>query len=1421
MSTVKRRATLAVFAGLCGALTLGGASAYASDIDGHWNQAGLQEWIDYGIYKGYDNGSGYGPYNTTTRAELVAFLDRIMEYKLTSDNTYPDVEKDWYTDVLLRGVAAGVICGDDAGTMRPNDPVTRQEAAVVLARVLGLDNVDVPESSFTDRDLVQDWAKPSVDAMKDAGYINGYPDGSFRPNNYIERGELVSMLDNMFSDLYRKAGTYSDKTTASAVITTSNVTLKDEVVQGDLVIAEGVGEGSVTLENVTVRGRLIVRGSGADSIAIKGDSHIDEAIVDRQKDPVLISVDKNAKVDSLSAVDDCASVIVRGDIPLVTIAAKDAKVSLSGSHNDLAITGENASVTLEKGSATKRATVFGKGGTLAGAGKLDKVVVYEEGGLDVKVSGTYVNNNSTGTVTVGTNKLAAGSISTPEAVKMTFENTTQGDDEFDAISLTASRTFEAVAPVGTDSVDELAKKIEAGKVQWSLSRDHGIRDEKDFPNQCLGGALEEWKTVATKAQDTTSFFDNIKTTAVEINGKPALKVQFSNKMLYGIDGIDGRSRGIVRSAMLDYTGSFDLTCTVDGNEVGSTSVDVRPYDTYRTQEEIDAELPKLVDQAKKNGLYAKVEQIGTSAQGRPINALFVAKTAGDLDKYLALAEQMETDPAALQKKVENGSLDYKVPVMYSNIHSDEIVGSDGVMEFARELVKNKPIDYRTVESLTKKGEKTLEKEKNERGVAWSELIKDDVTGVGYIRGEGKGSGDAAADMTEREFKGYYNMDERSLDVNALMDDVFFIMVPTENPDGRFNNLRTGGNGLDLNRDNTYQTQPETQAMTQLIATWNPISLHEIHGYYNQYQVEPCSPMHDPNNEYDLFIDTALEQGEAFAAASISNNESINSAQMPMRDYLKRTDDGSYKWVPFDDMSSSYTPQYAMLHGTNAYTVELPYGTGDAVEAIKYGFVGNAQFVAQNKDRMFLNQLERYERGIKNIDADEIRPYYVNQYDKAGAEADIFRPRYEENNNFFPEYYVIPTGAGIQQDRAAVEEMVEYLLRNDVKVHQLSTDFKLGDKTYAKGDLVVDMHQAKRNMANAALYQNLVLSGWDELYSEPVTNFPDQRGFDMDTIKTPGAFDGAKLEQVTKPIKLKTSVDGQGNAVRIENSGVEAIRAVNKLLASGAHVGMITEGEFTGDYVVSASDFNKVADNYVLDAHKTAEAPVAKLIKNGIKIFVPGAGNGILTDTAGNPIGINGYYNRLNTDYNWDIFALSQQMGFTIVDSPEKADVIVGNQWLSDADIKAIQAGKPYVGCTLGALESVAQMGLGLEYNDESGMMFDALTTVTFDTPSLTTATYAGEGDNLVYGYGGAFITKVPEGAKIIMKTTSDQPIEGFMSESHIAKYKNSIQAFEYNANGYNMTVFANSLTNKAHQQDDYRFLTGALYSKMLGEDFKL
>ena len=994
------------------------------------------------------------------------------------------------------------------------------------------------------------------------------------------------------------------------------------------------------------------------------------------------------------------------------------------------------------------------------------------------------------------------------------------------ISMTSRNAYSLTVPVEGVSYEDLEKAVDGGKVEWTLTREKGIRDPEQRPYQWLGGPLSVWKTFKTKYQDSIPFFTGVRTEATKVDGKPALLVRFSIEEFYGVHGIDGRDRSFLRNSLLDYTGLYDLTAKVNDKAAGSTQLNMRAYESYRTQEEIDAELPRLVEEAKKNGLHAELKTIGKSARGRDIQALFISKTATDLTDYQALAQRAETEPEEVQAEIEAKKLKYKVPIMYSNVHADEIVGSDGVLEFAEALVKNEAIPFDTVESLTDTGKETLKKEMKEDGRVWSELIKDDVTGVGYIQGNGKKNATekkphASVDLTEEEFEKYYNVDSRELDPSKIMDDVFFILVPSENPDGRYDNLRTGGNGLDLNRDNTYQTQPETQAMTHLIATWNPLSFHEIHGYYSQYQVEPCSPTHDPNNEYDLFIDTALRQGEAFQAASISNNETINSSQMPMRDYLTVDENGGLSWEPFDDMSSSYTPQYAMLHGVNAYTVELPYGNEDAVTAIKYGFVGNAEFVANNKDEMFMNQLERYERGINNVDSDDIRPWYVSQSDEIGAEADVFRPRYEENNNFFPEFYAIPTGAGVQQDRAAVNEMVTYLLRNDVKIQRLTEDLTVGDKTFKAGDLIVDMHQAKRNMANAALYKNMVVENWTDMYSEPVTNFPDQRGFDVEIVTTKGALDNAKLEAVTGDLGLKTAVDGEGAYVRIENSGVEAIRAVNALLGADVKVGLITEGEFKGDYLVAEADFGKVSDEFVLDAHKSAEAPKAKSIKNNIKVYVPVDSEAFDTDRNDKPYGLKDYGNRLATAYNWDLFALGKQMDFTLVDNPDEADVIVGNKYLSDHDAELIKAGKPYIGYTYGALDSAKELlGLDIDYVvPDYG--YDALTTVEYvDQDSMTTATYRGEGDNLVYFYDGSYITKLPKGAVELMRITKDDFVEGWMDPAHQAEYKGSTQAFDYAQDGMDMTIFANTLTNKTHQQDDYRFLTGALYSKLLGDDFK-
>lgn len=1001
------------------------------------------------------------------------------------------------------------------------------------------------------------------------------------------------------------------------------------------------------------------------------------------------------------------------------------------------------------------------------------------------------------------------------------------------LSMTEERSYRVVVSFE----DKTTKQLKASKYQWTLARGRNEvpNDWAKFPSQYLGGELSEWKTVHTTHNKSNEdfpsvpFFKNIKTRIEVVDGKPSVVLTFDNAKLFGFDGLDIRDRAVVRSGMMDYVGTYRLSLIMDGTAVASEKLELRPYDDFRTQEEIDKELPVAVKEAKVNGIYAKVQKIGKSAQNRPINAVFVAESEKDLKDYQALKARIAKDPEGVLKELRAGTLKYKVPVMYSNIHADEIVGVDAVMEFLRDLTMNKPFEYRTIKGLTEEGKKELKIEMDKDRAVWSELIKDKVTGVGYLRGNGgisnghnyDGGFDASADLSEEDFKKYYDTQMKIFDPREILSKMFFILVPSENVDARVVNSRTNGNGFDLNRDNTYQTQPETQAMTKLISDWSPLSLHEFHGYYQYYQVEPCSPTHDPNNEYDLFIETAMAQGEAFAGASIANNRTMNSAKIPMRDYLLRQEDGSRFWeVPFDDMSTSYTPQYAMMHGTNAFTVESAYATADAVKALEYGQIGNADFIFANREKMFENQLLRFVRGIKNIDAMETRPFYVDQADRMGAEASVFRPNNNENQNFFPEYYVIPMDAMNQEDRPAAQETIALLLRNDVKLDQLTKDVKIGGKLYKKGTIIVNMHQAKRNMANAVLYPNLVIDDWSQysLYSEPVTNFSQLRGFDMDTIRKVGVFDGL-LQPIAAAPAVKTVIKGHGIVSIVKNNSIEAIRAINAMLGAKEKVGFVVEGQNKGDFVMATSVLNRLKDRFALDVIQSNKAPKAKLINPAIKLFVPTASNAVqIKDRDGNLIGMIGYDNRLNTNGNWDFFALREQMGFNLTDNLGLASVVVGSQYPSNADAVAakIAAGTPYVGYTTDALQFVKDLKLAdLKFKLEGDWAgFDALSMVHYPTDDLATATYMNEEDYIMYGFGGDYFIEAPDGSKVLIQTLRDQDLlEGFMTKEYMKDYKGSVQAILLEKDGKTLRLFANTLTNKAHQSDDYRYLANSIYAE--------
>ncbi|MDR1067416.1 MAG: Ig-like domain-containing protein, partial [Clostridiales bacterium] len=632
------------------------------------------------------------------------------------------------------------------------------------------------------------------------------------------------------------------------------------------------------------------------------------------------------------------------------------------------------------------------------------------------------------------------------------------------------------------------------------------------------------------------------------------------------------------------------------------------------------------------------------------------------------------------------------------------------------------------------------------------------------------------------------------------------------------------NGFDINRDNLFQTQPETINMTQVIEEWNPITFFENHGFVSGFQVEPCTPPHEPNFEYDLYAKYAVLAGEAFGAGAIANNASYNSYQMPLRDYMSVNSEGKTYWKNiWDDMSTNYTPQYSMLHGTLAYTVEIPAANEDGAKAFEYGMLAHSKFVSENKVDLLKNQLEFYRRGVKNEDVEATRAYYVNYNDDAYAEADIFRPKYEENGKFFPEYYVIPIDSDSQKNKPAAVEMYEHLLRNGVILNRLSKDTTVTDaygdeRTFKAGSVVVNMSQARRNVANGALYDGVVIDGWPDLYSEPITAFGKTRGFDCYAVTKAGAFDDAINDEITRANVPQASSEYKGDddakAVVLRNNGKDAVRAVNFSLDNGYDIAIVTKGEFEGDFVTSKETFDLLKNKFPLYATGLSVRLEAKAIEKPV-LYVPGKTAEFAT-LNGKNYGVSNYGEYANLNRNFEIFAL-RDLGFTVADDLQDATVIFGSAALSASALEKVKSGTPYV--VAGASPSTVRAAMpGVQTNVNGVQLSDALYYAEYLGDTLITAPYERDGDNIIYGYGGIAFTALPEGAAPIIKASDKELLEGFFPAESLKTFKGSVQAFEYKENGMDVTAFANSLVRKAHQQDEYRLLSNAIYSKSLGDE---
>ena len=1031
--------------------------------------------------------------------------------------------------------------------------------------------------------------------------------------------------------------------------------------------------------------------------------------------------------------------------------------------------------------------------------------------------------------------------------------TSDDPDDYDMISLADTKVFTAKIPLAAAIAEE-----DLANVIWTMDWNKELTDElymdtDKYPNHTAGGDLSVWNT-----QYKESLFTDIATTQVEEDGNQYLVLTFKNACYFGsknnktgVITVDPSAPHANGGAYLDVCGYFTLNAKLADTALGSVAVKIVPYDDFNTMDEIYAELDEMVSFAAENtDLYVKKFSMGKSSgviyDAMDMPYMIIADDAADVTEWLAFTEKAETNPTAVLADIAAGKYDdIKVPVMFSNVHANEVAASDGIMNFMWLLLKSAAADgkmtYTDLTSFTAEGEAQLAAELANDGVVIPDLVKDTATYLGYLKAGNLNSG--VVDLEK-----YYTVDEITVDIDALLDDVFFILIPEENVEGREYVTRTASNGYDLNRDNSFQTTPETQNMQNLIATFNPVSLMEFHGRVKSFQIEPCSPPHEPNFEYDLLSDHMMYAGEAFGTAAVASNDGYNSYVTPMRDYLYDNGDGTASWYPWDDMSTSYTPQFAMLQGSLAYTVELPAYNDDTAAAVCYGSLGLSDYLAQNKLSVLTSQTKIFERGVTNANSDAyemVGQWLADQNDTEGAEISLFRPEFTaegENGNFYPEFYIIPLDAANQSNLDAAYDMMEWLSRNDVKILVTDKEYTYDGITYPAGTMIISMYQAKRSVANGALYDGTFIVTWSDLYSEGITTFNETRGFDMVTVAKVGEIDKINaicgdamgyqdsLNYIAKNKKTQFSGTKNGDVI-ISNVSEASTSAVNALLKAGKVVGMIDDkdSQFYGDFICSYKDYLTVADDYTLTAtgiNSYAENyPSAKVITKAPTVYITGASNknasGFLyTSQVG------------NANWNYDRVAMSL-MNFSTTSDAASADVIVGASALNNDALAAVLAGTPYIGYGSGISRSLSSLISDTTRDSVGGGGMDCLPYVNYGEKNLINGSYIMDNDNVMYGYGNGYFSAIPEGAKVLVTVDGTQvPTEGFMpltektAEKFYAFFNSSVQGFTYQgkaADGtsdINVALFANTLTNKGHQRDEYAYISNFIFSNLLGDAYQ-
>ena len=411
------------------------------------------------------------------------------------------------------------------------------------------------------------------------------------------------------------------------------------------------------------------------------------------------------------------------------------------------------------------------------------------------------------------------------------------------------------------------------------------------------------------------------------------------------------------------------------------------------------------------------------------------------------------------------------------------------------------------------------------------------------------------------------------DVDSFLDHAFLILIPSQNPDGRFLGQRANGNGFDMNRDLLVQSQPEIRANVALQLEWlAPVGL-AMHGYVNPTLIDGLTKPHNPGIDYDLFVSWNQRRLDVNEAALADVGMGITR---PVNQWNADAEDSPPPVGPpyaegWDDWGPFYTQTYMAFYGVDSSTLEMCSninvdpgcnGRFGSKRAQYVGFYSSARFWIENRSAMLHDQLEIFRRGVTSAP----RPNCCEDALIAG------RGFTEDQHNWmvpYPKAFVIPFKGNGQRSDAEANRLAQWLLDNDITVERTTKDFSwrplgssakvfLEEKSY-----VVWMDQALRGLALTALDPGQDISDRiTQLYAPPGAWSHGQL-WGADTLEISAADSGFHPPTTpttsTNPLSGGV-VAGPADWYSVTLHGITEVRAILQLLRGGVD-GEVAETSF--------------------------------------------------------------------------------------------------------------------------------------------------------------------------------------------------------------------------------------------------------------------